>query len=45
MKLATFTKFTSTIQWGDLLEIRDHFAVPLKLLRRPQDLPKNHHLD
>ena len=36
MKLVTFTKFTSTIQWDDLSEIRDHFAVPLKLLRGPQ---------
>ena len=26
----------STIQWDDLLEIRDFFAVPLKLLHGPQ---------
>ena len=36
MKQVTFTKFTNSIQWDDYSEIRDLFAVPLKLLRGPQ---------
>ena len=36
MKQVTFTNFTSTIKRDDLSEIRDLFAIPLKLLRAPQ---------
>ena len=36
MKQVTFSKFTITNQCDDLSEIRDLFAVPLKLLRGPQ---------
>ena len=35
-KQVIFTKFTSTMQWDDLSEIHDLFAVPLKPLRGPQ---------
>ena len=53
MKLVPFTKFTSAVQWDGLSEIRDLFAVPLKLLRGPQrdrgpslrTIGLNHHPD
>ena len=36
MKQVAFTKFTSTIQWDNLSEIRKLLAVPLKLICGPQ---------